>query len=108
MRAFFLLLLLIGAASAQFEDVEGRLAVCEKNCCQGNGGYWDNGSMSCSIGETDPSYHAFASCDHACSEDAAGQIKSIGGGQSVCCAPAAVSLLLLGAVSIRRMRGGPI
>jgi hypothetical protein len=96
-------LILFGMVYAQFSGIQSKLVQCEKNCCNSSGGIWDNTAQYCNISKNN-SYNAYTKCDNKCYENANKKLEDLGGHPSLCCAPTAVVLSLIGFVVIRKAK----
>ena len=94
--AFFALLLLCGAASAQFDKADAEMRKCETSCCSSFGGNWSGGACSMAVYTSD-----YNSCEDRCLQNATGAISGSAPSTSFCCAPA----FLLGAVFVFSVTG---
>jgi hypothetical protein len=92
MRAFFAILFLLPFSFAQFEKIEEQLASCREDCCGTYGGAYDEALESCRLNQSTYN-NAYLACSNRCSEQAASDIRGVGGpGPGICCAPAFIVL----------------
>ncbi|MFH0885115.1 MAG: hypothetical protein V1861_05385 [Candidatus Micrarchaeota archaeon] len=99
MRRIAFLVFLIGLASAQFEDTEGKLSQCQENCCIVSGGAWDAALQDCSV--SGPGFNDYYNCESSCLEIAGRELESRGAGLNLCCAPAFIFAGLAAMVTTR-------
>jgi hypothetical protein len=116
MRTFAALLILFAVSAAQFEDVDQKLAVCERGCCTDAGYAWNESMGECHPG-AGPARLAYTSCMNRCAQDAQRQIMARSPGSNLCFAPGFLIMAVPFAIcsrkkpnpsTVRKQRAGPL
>ncbi len=97
MRALIMLVILCGAAFAQFEKADAEMLSCEKGCCESAGGNWS--ASGCGLAVYTSGYN---SCEDRCFENATGAISGSAPRAGFCCAPAAMLGTIISAALFRK------
>ena len=83
MRLALVMLFLISASMAQFEDLDQQIYDCQQSCCENYGGSWDEPYCVFEEGTDEIDYYE---CSNGCLEGRGREISGYGSG-NLCCAP---------------------